>query len=68
VPRPAPLVAQGGAKLGGADPAAQEAVGGVEDVLGAKPDLRGGALDRLDRIAPSVGVAALVLQRTQDLR
>ena len=66
--RPAALVAQLGAEGGGAQPATEQAVGGVEDVLGGKAELRGVALDRLDGIAFGVGVAALVLQRAQDLR
>jgi hypothetical protein len=52
---PAAFVAQGGAELGGAQPAAEQAVGGVEDVLGGTGDLRGVAL--------GVGVPALVLLR-----
>ena len=65
---PQPSSRRCGAELGGAQPAAQQAVGGVEDVLGGKADLRGVALDRLDGVALGVGVAALVLQRAQDLR
>jgi hypothetical protein len=55
------------APLGGAQPVAEQAVGGVEDVLGGKADLRGVARDRLDGIALGIWVAALVLQRAQDL-
>jgi hypothetical protein len=57
-----------GAELGGAQPAAEQPIGGVEDILGGKADLRSVALDRPDRVALGVGVAALVLQRAQDLR
>jgi hypothetical protein len=65
---PAALVAKLSAPLGWAQPATEQAVGGVEDVLGGKANLRGVALDCLDRVALGVGVAALVLQRAQDLR
>jgi hypothetical protein len=66
--RPGAFVAQDSAPLGDAQPAAQQPVGGVEDVLGGKADLRGIALDRLDCCVLAVGIAALVLQRAQDLR
>jgi hypothetical protein len=56
--RPAAFVAQWRAKLGGAEPAAQQAVGGIEGVLGGKADLGGVALDRLDRVALGIGIAA----------
>lgn len=66
--RPAAAVAQVHAPRGGAQPATEQTVGGVEDVFGGKTDLRGGALDRLDRVALGIGVAAFVLQRAEDLR
>jgi hypothetical protein len=66
--RPVAVVTQGGAKLGGAHAAAEQAVGGVEDVFGGEANLRGVALDRLEGIALGIWVAALVLQRAQDLR